>query len=609
LDWLVLVKVVPDADGVRFDPVRRTLIREGVELFANPFDQRAVRVALDHRAAGETVTVVSMGPPNAAEGLIDSLALGVDRAILITDPALSGSDTLVTARVLASAARRVGSDLILTGRWSTDSETGQVAPEVAALLGRPYVPTARRIERAGGSRIEVEGDTTSGSVRYRVPLPAVVGVGEKIVKLRKPTEPERDRARIRGVERWPLAALDLSPNEVGEAGSPTVVGRLREVAPHRTPRRFSDGTVAERVEAAWATTQGLLERSVPASTAPAWSGPGATVPARILVLASDHRGRCSAGATSVLGELLQGVPAATLTAAWIGAEPSGSDRAHLSAAGAARLLWVESRTDPVEDAVAAVGVEELLRRHPSIDAVVFVADEFGRAVGGRVAADRSLGLTGDAVGIEAAEGGSLVFWKPAFGGGVLAEVRSRTRPALATLRPAPYRRSVRDAPIEIPLDRVDVRLPPPRLEFLGEETEVDAGWRSPLEARLVVAVGLGVGGPDGVAAVRAVAEEWGAAVVATRKVVDAGWVPRQLQVGLTGHSLAPELAVLVGASARPNHLIGFRRAKVVLSVNSDAAAAGSAPVDVAVVGRWEEVLPEITRRAGPWLRTLSAGPG
>ncbi|HEY6237903.1 MAG TPA: FAD-binding protein, partial [Thermoplasmata archaeon] len=272
------------------------------------------------------------------------------------------------------------------------------------------------------------------------------------------------------------------------------------------------------------------------------------------------------------------------------------------------VLWVESRSDPVEDAAAAAGVEEIVRRHPSTDAIVFVADEFGRAVAGRVAADRSLGLTGDAVGIEAAEGGSLLFWKPAFGGGVLAEVRSRTRPALATLRPSPHGRSVREVPIEARLERVDATLPEPKLEFLGEATEVDAGWRSPLEARLVVAVGLGVGGPEGVAAVRAVADEWGAAVVATRKVVDAGWVPRQLQVGLTGHSLAPELAVLVGASARPNHLIGFRRAKVVLSVNSDPAAARSAPVDVSIVGRWEEVLPEITRRAGPWLRTLSAGP-
>ncbi|HEY6239041.1 MAG TPA: electron transfer flavoprotein subunit beta/FixA family protein, partial [Thermoplasmata archaeon] len=346
MDWLVLVKVVPDADGVRFDPVRRTLIREGVELFANPFDQRAVRVALDHRAPGETVTVVSMGPPNAAEGLIDSLALGVDRAILITDPALSGSDTFVTARVLASASRRLGSDLILTGRWSTDSETGQVAPEVAALLGRPYVPTARRIERAGDSRIEVEGDTATGSVRYRVPLPAVVGVGEKIVKLRKPTEPERDHARIRGVERWSLGALDLTPNEVGEAGSPTVVGRLLEVAPHRTPRLFAEGTVPERVAAAWAATQDLLGRPGTVPAGPARPRPRASTAPQILVLVSDPHGRCSDGASSVLRELFQGVPGATLTAAWIGAEPAQADRARLSAAGADRVLWVESRSDP-----------------------------------------------------------------------------------------------------------------------------------------------------------------------------------------------------------------------------------------------------------------------
>ncbi|HYK94103.1 MAG TPA: electron transfer flavoprotein subunit beta, partial [Thermoplasmata archaeon] len=116
--FAVLVKVVPDLDQLRFDPERKTVVREGNQLYANPFDQRALRVALDLRRPGETVSVLSMGPPAAESVLREALALGADRAVLITDRALAGSDTLVTARVLAHALRRVDHRVVLAGSWT-----------------------------------------------------------------------------------------------------------------------------------------------------------------------------------------------------------------------------------------------------------------------------------------------------------------------------------------------------------------------------------------------------------------------------------------------------------------------------------------------------------
>ena len=110
MDFAVLIKVVPDVEKMRYDPDRKTMIREGSELFINPFDQRAVRVALDARRPGELVTVVSMGPPSAEAALQETLALGADRAVLLTDRQLAGSDTLVTVpRALVKVLTRVGS--------------------------------------------------------------------------------------------------------------------------------------------------------------------------------------------------------------------------------------------------------------------------------------------------------------------------------------------------------------------------------------------------------------------------------------------------------------------------------------------------------------------
>jgi len=609
LDWLVLVKVVPDADTVRYDPGRRALIRDGVDLFANPFDQRAVRVALDTRAPGEQVTVVSMGPPNAGEALLESLALGVDRAVLVSDPALAGSDTLVTARVLARAATRLTSDVLLAGRWSTDSETGQVGPQIATLLQRPYVSAARRLARRGNDGLEVEADTETGAARYRIPVPAVVSIGEKIAKLLKPTDAAREAASRRGVERWSLAEVGLAPDQVGEGGSPTIVGRLREVAPTRSPRCFEDGPVAERATQALAAARELVRRPKvalePLTTAR--NEPSAGV--EFLAFVSDARGGLSTSGERIVAEIRRSVPRARISVGWVGREPTPPEREALGREGASEVRWVEHRAERIEDAVAAAGVSELLLRNSALMGLVFDAGEFGRAVAGRVAASHGLGLTGDAVGLDVEPDGTLAFWKPAFGGGILAEVRSRTRPALATLRPGPSRSATVGAVSDVPVTRVAATLPAPRLEFLGESVELDDDWRSPADARLVVAVGLGVGGPDGVAAVRSIAASWGAAVVATRKVVDAGWVPRQLQVGLTGQSLEPDLAILVGASARPNHLIGFRRAGTILAVNADPATARSSPVDLAIAGRWDEVLPELTRQGRAWLRDVAAGAG
>jgi electron transfer flavoprotein alpha subunit len=124
----------------------------------------------------------------------------------------------------------------------------------------------------------------------------------------------------------------------------------------------------------------------------------------------------------------------------------------------------------------------------------------------------------------------------------------------------------------------------------------------PLDGReVVVAVGMGVGGPDGVAALAPLLLRWNAALGATRRVVDAGWVPRQFQVGLTGQSLAPRLGVLVGVGGSTNHLVGWKRARALLAVNRDPDAAVFRDVDVGIVGSVEEIVPLLGEALAPLL--------
>ena len=136
----VCVKWVPVVARTKFDPETKRIVREGVPSELNGYDVLSVQRAVELRESqGGEVTVYTMGPPQAREGLTRCLAMGADRAVHLVDPSFAGSDTLATSRVLAAALAMGNHDLIMFGYFSVDAETAQVGPEVAELLGLPQI--------------------------------------------------------------------------------------------------------------------------------------------------------------------------------------------------------------------------------------------------------------------------------------------------------------------------------------------------------------------------------------------------------------------------------------------------------------------------------------
>jgi len=512
--------------------------------------------------------------------------------VLLTDPALAGSDTLVTARVLRRAVERLGGDLVLMGRWSTDSETGQVPPQLAELLDRPFLPAARRLARSEGGLLDADVDTEDGWAGCQVPLPAVVSVGEKITKIRKLLPEEVAASAALSIDVWSVAELGLDPALVGLAASPTYVRRLVDEASGRTPHVFDTGTVPERVEAALGLMTGLLERPTRAASPSGPIRPRTEPPGgRFLVLVSGSDGRLALAARDVVGAVRREHSVWSVEAVWVGAEPSEADRRALGGVGADRL-WASSSIDrPISPERAAGVLGRVARSGPEPVGLVVLSDLFGRSVAGRLSAREGWGLTGDATGIERAPDGRPLYRKPAFGGRWIAEIGTRAGPAVATVRPGALPRlpNLDGAPLAIDPVLSDGR--PDRVAVTGGATERDGSWGDALSSPILLVAGQGVGGPDGVRVLREAARSIGAAVGATRRVVDLGWAPRQLQVGLTGLSVEPRVALLFGVGGSPNHLIGLQRAGVIVAVNSDAAASVFRRVDVGVVGAWQEVLP------------------
>ena len=229
----VCIKQVPDVPSIRIDSKRMTIIREDVKNIINPLDSVALEAALDLRGReGGKITVLSMGPLQSEEALREALASGADQAILLTDPAFAGADTLATSHVLARALSRLEPfpDLVLCGLWTIDSDTGHVGPQVAEELDLPQVCGVNEIHREGESLVVKRLD--DGFLHtIRVSLPALLTVSQDLSTPHHIPFGDLEMAfSNREVIHWGLDDLDLKPEKVGFSGSATRVVKL-----HKSP--------------------------------------------------------------------------------------------------------------------------------------------------------------------------------------------------------------------------------------------------------------------------------------------------------------------------------------------------------------------------------------
>lgn len=222
----VCVKQVPDTTVTKsIKPDTLRLERE-VQAVPNPFDEYAVEEALRiAEARGGTVTAVCVGPAKAQESLRRVFAMGVEKGILVADDALAGSDTLGTARALASALRTEPFDLIICGQQSTDAMTGIVPGRVAELLGLPQLTYARKVT-VGEGKVTIERQTDEGALVVEAPTPVLITVVKGLNEPRYPSLKGIMAAKKKEIKQYDLAALGLSAADVGRAGARTEVLEL-----------------------------------------------------------------------------------------------------------------------------------------------------------------------------------------------------------------------------------------------------------------------------------------------------------------------------------------------------------------------------------------------
>ncbi|MCL1993633.1 MAG: electron transfer flavoprotein subunit beta/FixA family protein [Spirochaetes bacterium] len=225
---IVCAKQVPDTNEVKIDPVKNTLIREGVPSILNHDDANALEEALKikDKFPDTHITVISMGPPQAVSMLRDCLALGADEAVLLSDKALGGSDTWATSNALTAAIKKIGSyDIIFAGRQAIDGDTAQVGPQTAEKLDIPQVTYVKELVAINGKTLTVKRALENGYELIELQTPCLLTAVKELNTPRYATVCGIYDACQKAIPTWSADDIGVDREKVGLKASPTNVFR------------------------------------------------------------------------------------------------------------------------------------------------------------------------------------------------------------------------------------------------------------------------------------------------------------------------------------------------------------------------------------------------
>ena len=598
----VCIKQVPVVSMLRFDNETRRMVREGVPNEVNPYDVLGISLAARLKAEHDAeVVVLTMGPPQASEALVQAMAIGADYAIHLNDRAFAGSDTLATARALSLALERENCDLIICGRNSSDSETGQVGPEIAEMIEIPQITAVSRLDIAqDGKSLTAIRLNDEGHQEIRCDLPALISVTDGVAEETYPRREDMEEARHKAI--WELTAADLSndTSQFGESGSPTWVNDIFSVESGRIGTVIRDATPEDAVSQVmeFLDERGVFDADSSSRQQTTPRGP------------RTERGDC--GSVWVSAEAMGGAVrpvtlellgrarelASTLGTNVEAVLMGSGDESHISdltAYGADTVHLANSPNLALYDTEAHTAILTAAIREHSPFAVLLPSTANGRDLAARVAGRLGLGLTGDCVGIEIDDEGRLSQLKPAFGGSIVAPILSRTLPNMATIRAGILSSCEPDYSIEPVVSGLETaHVKPSRVHIVENVSDESAEGAELERATRVVSVGMGIGGPENMGPIRELADALGASIGTTRDVADAGWLPRQYQIGISGKSVAPELYIAVALRGPFNHTVGIQRSGTVIAINNSARSPIFRAADCGIVGDWREVVPVFT---------------
>jgi electron transfer flavoprotein beta subunit len=253
---VVCIKQTPATSNIQIDPKTGTLKREGMAAAINPFDEYAIEeaVRIKERLSNVTVSILTMGPPQAEDSLRDAIARGADQAFHLCDRAFAGADTWATSYTLHMGIRKIMEtthskvDLVICGKQTNDGDTGHVGPGIAAWLNWPNVAYVKKVDEINDSLIRVTRMMEDGSDTLEMPLPAVIAVVKEINEPRVPSLKGKMAAKKAVISRWTAQDINADKASIGLSGSPTIVASSFNPPPRQGGVKVDGATPEEKAK-------------------------------------------------------------------------------------------------------------------------------------------------------------------------------------------------------------------------------------------------------------------------------------------------------------------------------------------------------------------------
>jgi len=533
LKILVFVKQIPDINDIKFDENTKRIIRSG-KLMINSFDKKAVEEAIKLKEKYNYETyVATMGPPQAIDVIKDSMKMGIDHGILISDRNFGGSDTYITSRILSDVIKIIKPDIVLTGKYSLDGETSQVPPEIAYLSNYNFQSSISNIE-INNNKIIISRDEDNGINTMEIDLPVVLSVSEKINRARPvPDVPLKEEIKIYD--------SNLIKNINGK-DSPTEVIDTYEMNDFRN-NEFIDfnGFIDIFNESKKSNIKiNNYNKLYDYENDDIFLGIAIDDPLISKEIASKI--------AEINNKKMKIVIIGNIV-------PEDID-------GMACHEYIYLKNS---DNLYISGYISNYIKNNNVKYVVAPSNLNGRDISAFIAANLGLGLTADCVDLSIKDD-KMLQYKPAFGGGIIAVIRSKTSPDIATVRKGMFK---------IKYESYDYFVDIINGNKIGKIKEIsyeniDSKFKK-LNTNIIFGIGTGVK-RNYIQKLIEIADNVNASVGATRKVVDMHLIPRQFQIGLTGVSISPELYIAIGISGADNHIVGIRYSKKIIAINNNKEA-------------------------------------
>lgn len=625
---IVLVKQVPDVSRIpesAWDRQKGTLKRALLDNVLNPLDLHALTLAFRMREQmGDPqarLIALSMGPPQAKEVLLDAMSRGADEAVLLSDVAFAGADTIATAYTLAQAIRKIEQEvlksrdyIILSGMQSVDGDTAQVPGQIAEELDIEHISYAQSFEyeeHKGARRLLVKR-IGPGGVETVSPLayPVLITVTACTEPLYRSLHRARDASSSKILE-WNAKALGTDPARIGAKGSRTQVFRIFSPSEDQQKRCAFQHSAADLLAQIEVLYKNPPQRTV-ATEGPAYAinGKSPSYHGEVWVYVEHSKGKIESVSLELIakareladslnekvGAVLVGHQVEELVPTLIA---HGADKIYLTEHPAlARFLPM-----PHTKAVCAL----VQQGKPQI--VLFGATPLGRELAPRVAYRSDAGLTADCTKLDIDDikkaninvVAALKQTRPALGGNIMATIMTRdSQIQMATVRPGVMKAGAPDrsrvgaviaSPIEIDASAIRTQLV--SSEPLPEKQKLT-------DAQVLISGGRALGTKAnydryirGLAAALQRVLPGRVDVSASRAAVEEGLIGHDHQVGQTGQTVQPRMYIAIGISGAVQHLSGMQNAEVIIAINKDAHARIFDHADLGLVGDYETVLPEL----------------